>query len=577
MRTRIYDFREAPPDLAPDRSTPPRRLGLHALVLALVASGVLLYLLGGPPHLPVRPDAKAIVDGLRSADPPLAGAASWCFALAWALWLWTVGSLLAQAAMVALERVTGGAAWVLALRPAIAPFLMPLARRAFPVLTAGVIVIRLATSPTPGTAAAPAPIILALPGADLPAGWSDAARGDEDSGPSEHLVVEGDTLWALAERYYGDGSLFSVLHEANLGRPMPDGTRYEGRLRPGQLLLVPPAATTVAAPEEQFVYTVARGDTLRAIAARFLGDEMRWPEIFALNRDVAALPDGRTLTDPDLIWPGLRLTIPAGPPAASPAPGVVSPAPPVALPSAPPSPSPSPSPSPTPLPVVGTPSASTPTVVPTATTTPSPAPAATPAPASPVPPGRVATAVPPPPSTPRVAPPRPAPPESPVRLAPGRAPLVVGAGALGGGRRRRGDFPATSATARPPENCAVDCAPPPRPRVAIREVRAAVPPDFADGDLLGTFTHRAHGGEVEAAVALAHHAARFFAEEGLDGAIPLLVAQGAHGDAALLVGAPRAERDRVVALAPRSAPSSAGAAGPCRYARPATSTCASPA
>ncbi|MPZ13483.1 MAG: hypothetical protein GEU73_03510 [Chloroflexi bacterium] len=49
---------------------------------------------------------------------------------------------------------------------------------------------------------------------------------------------------------------------------------------------------------------------MRGIAARLVGDAERWDEIFELNRGSARLADGRTLTNPDLIWPGLRLRIP---------------------------------------------------------------------------------------------------------------------------------------------------------------------------------------------------------------------------------------------------------------------------
>jgi nucleoid-associated protein YgaU len=39
------------------------------------------------------------------------------------------------------------------------------------------------------------------------------------------------------------------------------------------------------------VHVVRAGDTLRAIAAEYLGDEQRWPEILDLNRDRVAAPD----------------------------------------------------------------------------------------------------------------------------------------------------------------------------------------------------------------------------------------------------------------------------------------------
>ncbi|MEG3635533.1 BTAD domain-containing putative transcriptional regulator [Micromonospora palythoicola] len=67
---------------------------------------------------------------------------------------------------------------------------------------------------------------------------------------------------------------------------------------------------------------VERGDTLSDIAAQWLGDPGRWPEIFALNRGNHYPDVGGTLTNPDLIYPGWLLTLPddATPPASTPSP-----------------------------------------------------------------------------------------------------------------------------------------------------------------------------------------------------------------------------------------------------------------
>ncbi|MGH4029346.1 BTAD domain-containing putative transcriptional regulator [Actinomycetota bacterium Odt1-20B] len=59
-------------------------------------------------------------------------------------------------------------------------------------------------------------------------------------------------------------------------------------------------------------YTVTEGDTLWDIAQQHLGDALKWPRIYALNKD-RIQDDGTRLTDPDLIRPGWHLTIPAAP------------------------------------------------------------------------------------------------------------------------------------------------------------------------------------------------------------------------------------------------------------------------
>ena len=51
-------------------------------------------------------------------------------------------------------------------------------------------------------------------------------------------------------------------------------------------------------------YVVKAGDTLRKIAQRHYGDEMKWPKIRDANRD--------KLPDPDKIHPGMELVIPSG-------------------------------------------------------------------------------------------------------------------------------------------------------------------------------------------------------------------------------------------------------------------------
>lgn len=61
----------------------------------------------------------------------------------------------------------------------------------------------------------------------------------------------------------------------------------------------------------QATYTVQKGDSLSAIAARTLGDANRWREIYDLNRDVVG-------GNPNLIYPGQVLKLPGGAKASAP-------------------------------------------------------------------------------------------------------------------------------------------------------------------------------------------------------------------------------------------------------------------
>ena len=49
-------------------------------------------------------------------------------------------------------------------------------------------------------------------------------------------------------------------------------------------------------------YVIEKGDTLWAIATKYLGSGNRYPEIFEANREV--------IKDPDLIYPGQKIRIP---------------------------------------------------------------------------------------------------------------------------------------------------------------------------------------------------------------------------------------------------------------------------
>lgn len=136
-----------------------------------------------------------------------------------------------------------------------------------------------------------------------------ATGRDQGASPPErattaHTVRPGDTLWALAEHYLGDGHRYREIADANrdlIGDP--------DFLRTGWTVTVPLDQASKATKSR---YTVQEGDTLSGIASAQLGDPGRYPEIARASQGITQ-PGGQHLADPDLILPGWTLAIPGAP------------------------------------------------------------------------------------------------------------------------------------------------------------------------------------------------------------------------------------------------------------------------
>jgi len=63
------------------------------------------------------------------------------------------------------------------------------------------------------------------------------------------------------------------------------------------------SGSSTTAPTGETTYIVKSGDNLSKIAKQFYGDPAKWKKIHAANSD--------KIPNPDLIHPGLKLTIPA--------------------------------------------------------------------------------------------------------------------------------------------------------------------------------------------------------------------------------------------------------------------------
>jgi len=119
--------------------------------------------------------------------------------------------------------------------------------------------------------------------------------------PTTHTVVEGETLWSVAEKFYKSGYNWTTIAKENK-LSNPDYIQVGQVLNLPQAETIKPAtgeisATSTAVPK---TYTVVRGDYLWKIAVEQLGDGYAWVKIAQLNN----------LANPDLIHPGNVLTLP---------------------------------------------------------------------------------------------------------------------------------------------------------------------------------------------------------------------------------------------------------------------------
>lgn len=115
-----------------------------------------------------------------------------------------------------------------------------------------------------------------------------------------HNVQEGDSLWSIAEKYYGSGyNWVDIANENNLVNP--------DVLIIGSELIIPVVEkrmATIIDPQPVVIsgdrYTVVKGDNLWSIAVRAYGDGYRWTELAKANN----------LQNPGVIHPGNVFIIP---------------------------------------------------------------------------------------------------------------------------------------------------------------------------------------------------------------------------------------------------------------------------
>ncbi|MFF4531562.1 LysM peptidoglycan-binding domain-containing protein [Streptomyces sp. NPDC001407] len=190
---------------------------------------------------------------------------------------------------------------------------------------------------TPATAASTAvtaPQTTGTPAASATAQSATATKAATPYTGPVHEVKQGDSLWEIAEQRLGSGTRWHDIVTANEGIPQADGTVISADtafLQPGWTLRLPsdakpapaPAAAESGGAHTQLAakpadapaaphgsHTVKEGESLSSIAQDELGDAGAYQEIAQLNKDKQQ-SDGRALTDPDEIYPGWQLKLPA--------------------------------------------------------------------------------------------------------------------------------------------------------------------------------------------------------------------------------------------------------------------------
>lgn len=289
--------------------TQARARGLVAaalIVAALAGVPVLLIALGATPWTVDRSELRLTLLGPDDGSVALIliGATAW---IAWAMMAFClVTEIVAAARGVRAPQLRG-----LGTGQQLASQLVASAAMLFAV--AQPLSITLAAAPAQAhevtdVQSAPVPVSHAEPVAE---GTSTPLLPPESTPTTEPYTTRAhDSLWKIAETHLGDGTRFTEIVDLNPDL-FPNGPEF---LTAGTVLQLPandPGSSPLES--EDAAYVVAPGDTLWDIADEELGDPARYDEIFEASEDIVQ-PDGRTLTDPDLIYPGWELEIPGDAP-----------------------------------------------------------------------------------------------------------------------------------------------------------------------------------------------------------------------------------------------------------------------
>jgi len=215
------------------QSDSPSRSGLElaAIVLLLAGWGFGLYYFAGPPvaRLPTWPGWDTLDVLIRSRWTTVDGVVQVTVLALWVVWAllvaWLVASLLVELVLVAGEHGPAkGTAWARRVHAVVGRISFPLVHKTIVLAFAINVAVR---PPSVGVAEAqpeaqPETQVWAAQLERTAGRTATMAQSSADAVPVRHTVQVGDTLWAIAQRYYGTGEEFDRLIQANDGRRMAD-------------------------------------------------------------------------------------------------------------------------------------------------------------------------------------------------------------------------------------------------------------------------------------------------------------------------------------------------------------------
>ena len=155
-----------------------------------------------------------------------------------------------------------------------------------------------AETSTPAPTSEPTTLSTSTP---TPTVFTESGQGAVSTEAKTHFVEKGETLWSIAEKYYGSGYNWVDISESNK-------LANSNLIEEGKELFIPNveskvSTTSLVEPDKAIngeSYTVEKGDNLWNIAVRAYGDGYKWVEISRENN----------LQNPNLIFAGNTLSLP---------------------------------------------------------------------------------------------------------------------------------------------------------------------------------------------------------------------------------------------------------------------------